>query len=295
MVKIHKPTVAIFGGSFDPPHKAHQNIVKLALQKLDIEYLLVVPTYLNPFKDRWHTPPQKRLEWCKTIFSDTKVLVDDYEIKEQKSVPTYQSINYFNQKYSVRYLIIGSDNVAKLTKWYNFRWLNEHIIWVIFTRDGHSIDTTHLREYIIIPMDIPISSTDIRDKHIVDMVDDSIKSSVIKTLRNKMTLDERINNIVKVLDDKKAEDIEVFNLDDADYIASRVVIANSLNSKHTLALYDSLKDELKPKGEQFLHSDISDDWAVADLGDILVHIMIPEYRQRYSLEEFLNELVSKKA
>ncbi|QOR62135.1 ribosome silencing factor [Sulfurovum sp. ST-21] len=106
-----------------------------------------------------------------------------------------------------------------------------------------------------------------------------------------MTIEERIENIVKVLDEKKAEEIEVFNLDDADYIADRVVIANSLNLKHTQALFEQLKEALKPEGETFLHADTSDEWVVADLGDILVHIMIPEYRQRYSLETFLSELV----
>jgi ribosome silencing factor RsfS/YbeB/iojap len=107
-----------------------------------------------------------------------------------------------------------------------------------------------------------------------------------------MTIEERIDYIVKILDEKKAEEIEVFNLDDADYIADRVVIANSLNLKHTQALFDQLKDALKPKGETFMHADMSDEWIVADLGDILVHIMIPEYRQRYSLESFLSELVA---
>jgi len=108
-----------------------------------------------------------------------------------------------------------------------------------------------------------------------------------------MTIDQRIERIVTLLDDKKAEEIEVFNLDNADYMAKRVVIANSLNGKHTQALFDHLKRELKPEGEEFLATDISDEWTVADLGDILIHIMIPEYRQRYSLEAFLNELVAK--
>jgi len=72
-----------------------------------------------------------------------------------------------------------------------------------------------------------------------------------------------------------------------------VVIANALNTKHTIALYEELKSRLKAKGEEFLAVDVSDEWVVADLGDILIHIMIPEYRQRYSLEEFLSELANK--
>ena len=106
-----------------------------------------------------------------------------------------------------------------------------------------------------------------------------------------MTIEQRIENIVAVLDDKKAEEIEVFNLEGADYLAKRVVIANSLNGKHTQALFEHLKRELKPKGEEFLATDVTEEWTVADLGDILIHIMIPEYRRRYSLEQFLNELI----
>ena len=106
-----------------------------------------------------------------------------------------------------------------------------------------------------------------------------------------MTIEERIEHIVSILDDKKAEEIEVFNLEDSDYIANRVIIANSLNGRHTIALAEYLKKAFKNTTESILASDISDDWVVLDLGDILIHIMVPEYRQRYSLEQFLAELV----
>jgi ribosome silencing factor RsfS/YbeB/iojap len=105
-----------------------------------------------------------------------------------------------------------------------------------------------------------------------------------------MNMDDRIERIVTFLDSKKAENIEVFNLEDIDYLAKRVVIANSLGGKHSASLAVQLKDELKPLGEEFLHVDESDDWVVIDLGDILVHIMTKDARQTYSLEEFLSEL-----
>ncbi|SFV63842.1 Iojap protein [hydrothermal vent metagenome] len=105
-----------------------------------------------------------------------------------------------------------------------------------------------------------------------------------------MNIDERIERIVTLLDDKKGEDIEVFNLDKIDYIANRVVLVNSLGGRHTEALYDHLKNTLKPLGEEFLVSDESDQWIVSDLGDILIHIMTPEYREKYSMEAFLNDL-----
>jgi ribosome silencing factor RsfS/YbeB/iojap len=109
-----------------------------------------------------------------------------------------------------------------------------------------------------------------------------------------MNLDERIERIVTELDNKKAEEIESFNLEDVDYIVERVVLANSLGGKHSSALAQHLKDELKPLGEEFLHVDESDEWVVIDMGDILVHIMSREARQTYSLEEFLTEISNRK-
>ncbi len=109
-----------------------------------------------------------------------------------------------------------------------------------------------------------------------------------------MTLNERVEKIVDELDEKKGEEIEVFDLDEVDYIAKRVVLVNSLGGKHSIALSEHLKDKLKPLGEEFLHIDESEDWVVIDMGDILVHIMSPEYRQKYSLEEFLTEITNHK-
>jgi ribosome silencing factor RsfS/YbeB/iojap len=109
------------------------------------------------------------------------------------------------------------------------------------------------------------------------------------------TLEKRIETIIALLDDKKAEDLEVFNLEEVDYIVDRVIIANALNTKHTLALLEHLKKELKPLGEEFIATDISDNWIIGDLGDILIHIMTSEYRQHYSIETFLNELLEKKS
>lgn len=294
MVNQSKPRAAIFGGSFDPPHKGHQEIVEKAVQSLTIDKLIVVPAYLNPFKTSSMASAEQRLAWCHTLFDKIpNVIVDDYEIQQGKSTKTSQSVKHFNQSFDVKYLILGSDNLSTLTEWHEFEWLNNAITWIIVTRKGYDIDTKGLRRWEILDIDVPVSSSHIRDKETLGHIDNKIETSVKQILKGQtlMTIEERIENIVKVLDEKKAEEIEVFNLDEADYIADRVVIANSLNLKHTQALFTHLKEELKPLGETFMHADASDEWVVADLGDILIHIMIPEYRQRYSLETFLNELV----
>ncbi len=105
-------------------------------------------------------------------------------------------------------------------------------------------------------------------------------------------MQDTIDKIAKFLDEKKAEDIEVFDLSNKDYIANVVIIANAQSNKHTLALLDYFKKEIKEFGLKIYATDESDDWVVIDTGDILIHIMTPQYRARYSLEEFLTDLKS---
>ncbi len=106
-------------------------------------------------------------------------------------------------------------------------------------------------------------------------------------------MNTRLENIRKILDDKKAENIEIIDLTSKDYVVDYVVIATTLNAKHGFALLDYLKVDLKPQGEQFLRVDEDDDWTIIDLGDVFIHLMSDKYRQRYSLEEFLKDINTK--
>lgn len=101
-------------------------------------------------------------------------------------------------------------------------------------------------------------------------------------------MEDRIKKIVAILDDKKALDIEVFDLDQKGYIVDKVVIATSLNNKHTTALLEILKNDLSQCGEQILRVQEDDDWSIIDFGDIMVHIMVQSQRELYNLEDFLN-------
>ncbi|SFV62535.1 Iojap protein [hydrothermal vent metagenome] len=276
MFKEKQEIIALFGGSFDPPHIGHLAIIKEALNALNINRLIVIPTFLNPFKTDSHHSPDERLKYSNELFGKIpKVLVDEYEIQEGKATSTAKTLRHFQKKYSVKYIIIGADNLGSITKWYNFDWLNSNITWVIATRARYKLDTTALQKFKILKVEMDISSTEIR--------------------RKSMNLDERIDRIVTELDNKKAEEIEAFNLEEVDYIVKRVVLANALGGKHTASLAQHLKDKLKPLGEEFLYIDESDDWVVMDMGDILVHIMSSEARQTYSLEEFLTEISNKKS
>lgn len=101
-------------------------------------------------------------------------------------------------------------------------------------------------------------------------------------------MENRIKRITDLLEDKKAENIVVLNLKDKNYIVDFVIIATALAGRHSFSLLDHLKTELKKQGETFYSTDEeSEDWIIADLGEIMIHIFTENTRNKFNLEEFL--------
>ncbi len=105
----------------------------------------------------------------------------------------------------------------------------------------------------------------------------------------------RLEKIKQILDDKKAENIEIIDLKGKEYIVDYVIIATTLNSKHGYSLLSYLKNDLKPQGEEFLRVEENDEWTIIDLGDVFIHLMSENYRKKYHLEEFLSDVKNKKS
>ena len=256
--------IAIFGGSFDPYHDGHQAVIEKALQTLDIDKLFVVPTYLNPFKKTFYHDENTRLENVKQKLKDfEKVEVLDYEVQQKRAVFTIETIKYLKNKFDLDkiYLIIGADNLEKLDSWHSIDEIKRLVTFVVATRGNTKIP----QKFKKLDVKKDISSTKIRRKMIVD-------------------------KIVKFLDEKKLENIEVFDMRDKDYIVDSVVIATVLNDKHGFAVVDYLKPFLKQLGENSLMIEQSDNWNIVDTGDMLIHLMSSEYRAKYNIEEFLDSL-----
>ncbi len=152
-------TVALFGGSFDPPHLGHEAVVK-ALSKLsEIDEILIMPTFLNPFKSSSFAPAQKRIVWLKEIFSAYKnVFVDSFEVQKNEKVPTITTVKYLLESYDKVYLVVGADNLKELKKWYKFDELQKKVTFIVATRD--EIDVPLEFKKLIVKKDI--SSTTLR-------------------------------------------------------------------------------------------------------------------------------------
>ena len=103
-------------------------------------------------------------------------------------------------------------------------------------------------------------------------------------------MENRIKNIVNVLDTNKAENIDAIDLSKNNYIADMVVIATALNTRHSISLLTHLKDDLLPLGEEFIRIEEDGEWSVVDMGDIIIHIMTQSHRDKYTLEDFLESM-----
>jgi len=95
-----------------------------------------------------------------------------------------------------------------------------------------------------------------------------------------------IEKIVELLNEKKAENIQTFDMRDRDYFVDDVILATSLNSRHGFSLTEHIRPTIK---SAYMKIEENEDWIVIDLGDTLIHIMSAEYRALYNLEEFLQE------
>ncbi len=170
--------IAIFGGSFDPVHLGHEKIVKNALDMLDIDKLIIIPTYISPFKDSFCASPSLRISWLKKVFDyDEKLIIDEYEINEQKPTPSIQTVRYLIKKYNPNktYFIIGADHVQTLPKWHEYDVLKTLVEFVVADR----LDIFIPDEFKHIKMKVDISSSIIRNELKIDKVNDKIKDEVI--------------------------------------------------------------------------------------------------------------------
>ena len=70
MVKPENKSVRILGGSFDPPHKGHLAISKMAIKKVKLDKVLWVVTKKNPFKKKPFYSLSQRLKFTKKIIED---------------------------------------------------------------------------------------------------------------------------------------------------------------------------------------------------------------------------------
>jgi ribosome-associated protein len=93
--------------------------------------------------------------------------------------------------------------------------------------------------------------------------------------------------IVDGLEDVKAQHIVVFNTEALSPLFERVIVASGTSNRQTKALAASVRDAVKSKGFPVMSTEGEDtgEWVIVDCGAAVVHIMQPNIRDYYRLEE----------
>ncbi|WP_150912565.1 ribosome silencing factor [Marinobacter halotolerans] len=92
--------------------------------------------------------------------------------------------------------------------------------------------------------------------------------------------------VVNALENIKAQDVSVIDVRDRTSVTDYMVLASGTSNRHVKSLADSVVSEAKEQGVRAGNVEGSgvSDWILVDLGDVVVHVMMPATREFYDLE-----------
>ncbi len=135
-------TLVFFGGTFDPPHLEHENMVKAVERELSPDKIIIMPTFIPPHKKTFMSAsPTKRLKMCKASFGDIKgVVVSDYEIKQKGKSFSYLTIQKLAKDYEGYkiYFLMGTDMISTFHKWKKPTEILRYAAPLLCVRDGEN-------------------------------------------------------------------------------------------------------------------------------------------------------------
>jgi len=116
--------LGVFGGAFDPPHRMHRVLVEAALDQLQLDRLLVVPTGQAWHKSRPLSDAAHRLAMAHLAFEDLPALrIDTREIERAGPSYTIDTLRELQDEFpdATLFLIIGGDQARALSSWHEWQ------------------------------------------------------------------------------------------------------------------------------------------------------------------------------
>ena len=174
MVKASNKAIGLVGGTFDPAHKGHVEITKIAIKELKLSKVLWIVTKKNPFKDNPYYSLSQRLKKAKELTKGIKKIQVIHLDKRVNSSRSINIINYLVKRKKLKniYFIIGADNLINFHKWKDWKRIVKLTKLIVFSRMGYdrkgskSTVTKYYKNKItfIKNKHIVISSTKLRKK-----------------------------------------------------------------------------------------------------------------------------------
>ena len=176
-------TLIFFGGTFDPPHIGHKEMLLAARNAYPNAHITVMPTFLPPHKQTFYAASAAdRLNMCKIAFGDVKnVAISDYEIKKQGKSYSFETLAYLKNEYPDKEILflMGTDMMKSFGSWKNPQEILRLSTPLLCYRkgDGEAADITAKnfeKEFSVKPFVLPFdgveaSSTDIKIRYMLSL------------------------------------------------------------------------------------------------------------------------------
>ena len=192
--------IALYGGSFNPPHLGHAEAAKTVVSALAPDRFLIVPANIPPHKALADDSPSaaQRLELCRLAFAEIpQSEISEIELRREGKSYTYDTVVQLREEYPEDefFLVIGTDMLMSFEEWYHFRYLLENCTLAVLARaeeDGEPLreKAAALRdEYgahvVLLPHEpIEASSEKIRERLPLrageDLLCDAVYSEIIR-------------------------------------------------------------------------------------------------------------------
>lgn len=143
--------IAIFGGSFNPVHNGHVNLVREIAEKVQLDRVIVMPTFISPFKKNscsFVADGKDRLEMLRLAFEAMPFVdVSDHELSRGDVSYTVNTLTHFKEKYpeDELFFIMGSDMLLSLNKWHRFEDIMNMCTIIAASRESNSSDLQVLK------------------------------------------------------------------------------------------------------------------------------------------------------
>lgn len=166
--------IGLFGGSFDPVHKAHIDVALFCLKELELDEVQFIPTKNNPWKDHSVASTKQRLEMLHIALKDFpqfKVNTIEIENSSNKKNYTIDTLDDLidknnNDQY---FFIMGMDQANHFHLWKDANKISEKVQLVAFSRGGVPLEKSQKEKYHFIYLNnkpITASSSDVREGQI---------------------------------------------------------------------------------------------------------------------------------
>ena len=136
--------IGLFGGSFDPPHRAHLGASLLALKRLRLDRVWWLVTPGNPLKNTQGLAPlAERLAAARALATDPRIDITGFEAALGVRY-SFDTVSYLVRRCPrVRFVwIMGADNLRHFHRWQKWRGIAELVPMAVIDRLGPSLYST---------------------------------------------------------------------------------------------------------------------------------------------------------